>query len=271
MNLDQTDAISQAKLAEQCQLKIFDYKPSLVIENVVALENKVITKSSIPSDQFVCMCYPVITYYQSPEMTGESLFTALSLKPSSYFEKIMSHLFQLYPREEDDMLKSFSRICPSSNITLDMAKQMIRQREHIIMSYCYHNAFSVDDQWYLYIEASRFNHSCDPNCEWEIVDNVLSIKSVKQINDGDELTISYGVDGDYNRDVEGYTNGCIRRNYLMKLHFYCQCPLCINRCNTCDNVNPNNKCSTCKLVKYCSRECQIKDWKDHKALCKRIV
>src|SRR5665647_1202936 len=139
MNSNQSDKINQVKLAEHCQLKIFDYKPSLVIEDVIMLENKIITKSDINKDQFICMCHPVIIYYQSPEMTGESLFTALSLKPSSDFKELIAHLFQLYPREEDDMLKSFSRICPSANITSDMAKQMIKRQEHIIMSYCYHN------------------------------------------------------------------------------------------------------------------------------------
>ena len=30
----------------------------------------------------------------------------------------------------------------------------------------------------------------------------------------------------------------------------------------------NEICSKCKLLKYCSRDCQVKDWKIHKITCK---
>ena len=29
-------------------------------------------------------------------------------------------------------------------------------------------------------------------------------------------------------------------------------------------------CSRCKRVRYCSRECQVKDWKTHKKFCKEV-
>ena len=44
------------------------------------------------------------------------------------------------------------------------------------------------------------------------------------------------------------------------------------RCRYCDKYEQSPKefaqCSRCKLAFYCSRECQVKDWKDgHKKLC----
>lgn len=30
-------------------------------------------------------------------------------------------------------------------------------------------------------------------------------------------------------------------------------------------------CSDCRVVKYCSRECQKKDWKNHKTMCKALA
>lgn len=36
------------------------------------------------------------------------------------------------------------------------------------------------------------------------------------------------------------------------------------RCGSCDNAHSGTKrnhCSRCKKVNYCSRECQVKDWK----------
>ncbi|RPA84935.1 hypothetical protein BJ508DRAFT_303325 [Ascobolus immersus RN42] len=39
-------------------------------------------------------------------------------------------------------------------------------------------------------------------------------------------------------------------------------------CNVCGFVNATKKCSGCKTVVYCSRECQKEDWREHKKTCK---
>jgi len=31
------------------------------------------------------------------------------------------------------------------------------------------------------------------------------------------------------------------------------------------------KCSVCKLVRYCTEACQLKDWKKHKKSCKEAA
>ena len=39
----------------------------------------------------------------------------------------------------------------------------------------------------------------------------------------------------------------------------------------CGNVEKEikfKKCGRCQYVRYCSRECQIKDWSSHKHVCK---
>ena len=36
-------------------------------------------------------------------------------------------------------------------------------------------------------------------------------------------------------------------------------------------VMSRNKCSRCKTVWYCSRACQLSDWKEHKKTCKEMV
>lgn len=41
-----------------------------------------------------------------------------------------------------------------------------------------------------------------------------------------------------------------------------------NCCNLCkDRLKPLMSCSQCKVTKYCCRECQKKDWKEHKKNC----
>jgi hypothetical protein len=43
-------------------------------------------------------------------------------------------------------------------------------------------------------------------------------------------------------------------------------------CKLCGNhTSKMYHCSICTSVSYCSKECQEKDWKDHKTQCKRLV
>ena len=45
----------------------------------------------------------------------------------------------------------------------------------------------------------------------------------------------------------------------------------VNNCNVCEKEeNGNKRCSGCYIVFYCGRECQVKDWDDHKDKCKQI-
>ena len=44
----------------------------------------------------------------------------------------------------------------------------------------------------LYNKARYINHSCDPNCEVDIINNEIWISSIKKIKSGQELTYDYG-------------------------------------------------------------------------------
>lgn len=39
-------------------------------------------------------------------------------------------------------------------------------------------------------------------------------------------------------------------------------------CSICSKEGEMKRCSGCKMVFYCSPECQMKDWKSHKLICK---
>ena len=42
-------------------------------------------------------------------------------------------------------------------------------------------------------------------------------------------------------------------------------------CGECNEVHDHmKKCDSCKCIYYCSRECQVKDWKQHKKFCGMI-
>jgi len=45
-----------------------------------------------------------------------------------------------------------------------------------------------------------------------------------------------------------------------------KCTLCSKTAEDASLFN----CSKCGLIKYCSKDCQVKDWPDHKSLCKEL-
>jgi hypothetical protein len=50
---------------------------------------------------------------------------------------------------------------------------------------------------------------------------------------------------------------------------------CVNMCGHCKKPETMNgaklmKCQRCKAIYYCSKECQVADWKGHKRMCKEI-
>jgi hypothetical protein len=38
-------------------------------------------------------------------------------------------------------------------------------------------------------------------------------------------------------------------------------------CTHCDATNATSVCAKCKRVHYCSRPCQVADWKHHRTIC----
>ena len=48
------------------------------------------------------------------------------------------------------------------------------------------------------------------------------------------------------------------------------CRNCHNREEDCNQKNGYKVCSRCKVTYYCSRECQLEDWPNHKKICKKF-
>ncbi len=71
----------------------------------------------------------------------------------------------------------------------------------------------------VYIPASLFNHACSPNCEIDAGHGWLEVVTLRDVAEGEELSISYI---DVNRPSSA------RQKYLQKFYkFDCKCPLCL--------------------------------------------
>jgi hypothetical protein len=80
---------------------------------------------------------------------------------------------------------------------------------------------------------------------------------------GRKIPCSDGAMARASKAPRGYTpNGGIPHHYIPT----------IMRCGLCGaNTGANKRCTACKIVSYCSKECQVKDWKlRHKKSCKSL-
>ena len=83
------------------------------------------------------------------------------------------------------------------------------------------NAFTMDDQSRaIYSELTRFSHSCSPNCTFSFRGTAVNCYAKKQINAGEELTISYIATSDVDPTHER------RYQCLETKEFTCHCPRC---------------------------------------------
>lgn len=50
----------------------------------------------------------------------------------------------------------------------------------------------------------------------------------------------------------------------------CSNPYCLNLARESEVKVSKKTCTACKVVCYCSRDCQMTHWNAHKALCKKL-
>jgi len=63
--------------------------------------------------------------------------------------------------------------------------------------------------------ARYLNHSCDPNCEVEIIKGHIWISSIRDIKKGEELTYDYGLDHDVAVDHPCHCGAKQCRKFIM--------------------------------------------------------
>ena len=79
-----------------------------------------------------------------------------------------------------------------------IAKFSKNKKNGMVYVFELNSRYDIDGS-YMYNTARYINHSCDPNCEVEIINNKIWIISIKDITKGQELSYNYGYpyDTDY--------------------------------------------------------------------------
>jgi hypothetical protein len=254
-------------MSKTCDLKI-NINAKDEFHNIKIIDNsKIVSTDFISKNKIICVSDPLFNFYFNE--STENLLASLSLLSDDEIEQIIKMCRDyFYPREVEDIIKGFKVMYGENHLNDDLISKLMEQPIHMIQLYVKYNNFSTLRKRYLYILASKFNHSCNPNCRWEIVNDQLIITAVTDINSDEECTISYW-------DIFKIENVVKRKNFIYNVaEFDCNCKYCLDpcpmkRCYFCGQIKALSKCSKCHNVFYCSKECQKQDWIiKHKFVCK---
>ena len=95
----------------------------------------------------------------------------------------------------------------------------------------------------------------------------IAVLALRDIQIGEELLTHYGT---------GYWQAYNKKSNkpLMKYTYFDEVVpsddnKSINKCanSKCEIIKDLKYCSRCNVIKYCSKECQVFDWKKHKQIC----
>lgn len=255
--------VTEDMIADSCHLRYHDSSHSMIATSVIVGPDRVTASTSIPKDEILMVCGPILEWRCLLDEGNVSLLCALKravkVDGDDWVEEITERLADIYPRTEDEIRLCLQRYSPGLNADALVSSPYSSCNRVDIKHQ--HSAIRTGERKYLYHEISKLNHSCRPNCRLEILEKgVGRVWSRHKIKTGVELTIDYLQFCNPDSRLE-------RKNRLISFGFLCHCELCKGRCHACDKLCDDLKlCGRCRVVTYCSVECQKRDWSQHKKI-----
>ena len=164
--------------------------------------------------------------FSSNELALEILFT--NFKDRIEFEEEKKYLIekisQLSCSELKNSKKSKEERIKSFEYNDDNIRDLISNNAILTLRNDRKKIAPIELCYGLYVKSSFFNHSCDPNCFYFGIANLLIVKAIKNIKKGEELTVSY---------IEPKPK-FMRKNDLGRWEFECECKYCIEEGDICN-------------------------------------
>ncbi len=120
-------------------------------------------------------------FVKKSKIHGSGIFAAREIQKG---EKIIQYIGEKIKKNEGDR-RSEQRI----------KKYLNSKTTGSVYIFELNSRYDIDGSFF-YNKARYANHSCNPNCEVEIIKNEIWISSIKKINKGDEITYDYGYEFD---------------------------------------------------------------------------
>ena len=164
--------------------------------------------------------------FSSNELALEILFTNFKDRIAFTEEKkfLIEKISQLSSFELDTMNKTKEERMKTFEYTEDNIRDIISTNAILTLRNDRKKIAPIELCYGLYINSSFFNHSCDPNCFYYGIANMLIVKAIKDIKKGEELTVAY---------IEPKP-AYMRKNELSKWGFNCDCKYCKEEADNCN-------------------------------------
>ena len=204
-----------------------------------------IAKDDIKEGTLLMVEIPLVSIYEAEIKKFSSTFEKFQKMGFTHNELAMEILFTIFKdriefdEEKDNLIKKISQLSSlnlkNANISKEERVKNFKYEDDNIKDIISNNAIltirndrnkipPIELCYGLYLNFSFFNHSCDPNCFYFGIANMLILKSIKDIKKGEELTISY---------IEPKPMA-LRKNALLKWDFTCDCKYCKQEAEICE-------------------------------------
>lgn len=213
-------ALKQAELAEMST----NLSPKTFFWGAKIDGTRVVATKNIEAGQIIHVDTPILSYKYDPAVPERVFYTLMTLNDET-ISGLLAKCETLYPRTLEDRMSIFRQM--HSGQPHEIITQLVKQPPHIIAAVTKCNGFDKYDMRFLYVGATRLNHSCYPNCLFRITeDGKIVIRVVRPILAGEECTISY-FGGE---DFQALTTPKERREYIRtNLLFICMCDVCMGK------------------------------------------
>jgi len=209
------------KLAQNAQLKCNLKNVDFVFSSLKNDGTQIIAVKPIPKNTVIYKGTSILSYTRHEKESSEGLLAALNLLDGKTIDEITKKLIDLWPSPCMQ-----EKIEETYHVSSEIAESCLTQPEHLIVMWTIFNHFQSDQsetrRRFLFQTASKFNHSCQPNCCWELDSKTetIVIRTLSHIQSDQQCTLSYIV------GIENEENVQYRQKILKQLRFKCQCERC---------------------------------------------
>lgn len=147
-----------------------------------------IAKCIIPKDTVILKEEPYVCVTEHNPYNMFNLIYEAIQKKREFFMQLLPENLQNYNLNIEDIKRELN------NVSSDVRDYFISIGEDVILLYCakfYSNAFGFVLEPIFLEYGVIFNHSCEPNVEFTCHESVMVFKTIRDVEKGEELYISY--------------------------------------------------------------------------------